>query len=133
MDHDRRQAARVPVGFYLNLLVDDRPYRCFTTNLSASGLYMEKVLTHVERRRDTVQVEIPLPGAGEPLWARAQVVYDCFDALFHGTAVRFTAMARRHRAALRGWLREELASTMTGEVVVAGPGVSIFRPPPVRQ
>ena len=131
MSGDRRQANRVPVGFYANQLVDDEPYRCFATSLSASGLYMERVLTPMERRRDVVQIEIPLPGAGETLWAKAEVVYDCFDALFHGTAIRFTAMARKHRRELREWLHSQRAATAPGEVVREG-GVSIFRPPPVR-
>ena len=132
MDEDRRQATRVPVGFYLSQLVDDEPHRCFTTNLSASGLYMEKVLTPMDRRRDVVQLEIPLPGLGDPLWTKAEVVYDCFDALFHGTAIRFTAMARKHRRLLREWVHSQMASVTPGEVVYAG-GVSIFRPPPIRR
>ena len=131
MSGDRRLANRVPVGFYANQLVDDEPYRCFATSLSASGLYMERVLTPMERRRDVVQIEIPLPGSNETLWAKAEVVYDCFDALFHGTAIRFTAMARKHRRQLREWLHTQMATITPGEVVRAG-DVSIFRPPPVR-
>lgn len=133
MDIDRRQAARVPVGFYLSQLVDDQPYRCFTTSLSTAGLYMERPLSVIERRRGTVQVELPLPGTSDSLWARAQVVYDCFDALFHGTAVRFTAMAHRHRRLLREWLHEQMSAIGEGQVVHADAGVSIFRPPPVRR
>lgn len=133
MDVDRRQAARVAVGFYLSQVVGDRPYRCFTTSLSTAGLYMERPLSVIERRRGTVQLELPLPGTSESLWARAQVVYDCFDALFHGTAVRFTAMARRHRRLLREWLHERMSTIGEGEVVRAGAGVSIVRPPPIRR
>lgn len=129
---ERRQVPRIPVGFYANQLVDDQPERCFTTSLSTSGLYMERLLTPLERTRETVQVEIPLPGAPETLWARGRVVYDCFDALFHGSAVRFTAMPNRHRRMLREWLHDRLASLSTGEVVRAAPGISIFRPPPIR-
>ena len=129
---ERRQAPRLPVGFYLSQVVDDQPERCFTTSLSSSGLYMERPLAHLERTRDTVQVEIPLPGSPEPIWARARVIYDCFDALFHGTAVRFTAMPRGHRRLLREWLRERFAGMSTGQVVDAAPGISFFRPPPIR-
>lgn len=133
MQIDRRQAARVPVGFYLSQVVDDRPYRCFTTSLSANGLYMERPLAVMERHRPTVQVEIPLPETGETLWARAQVVYDSFDSLFHGTAVRFTAMAHRHRRMLRQWLHEQMGRTAPGELVQAGSGVAILRPSPARR
>lgn len=129
---ERRQAPRLAVGFYLNQLVDDRPERCFTTSLSANGLYMERVLSPLERKRDTVQVEIPLPGQRDSLWARGRVVYDCFDNLFHGTAVRFTAMPSLHRRVLREWLADRMAHLTTGEVVRAAPGISIFRPPPIR-
>lgn len=95
----------MPVGFYIEQFIEDEPHRSFLSDLSAAGLYMERPVELLSRRSDVVQVELPLPGE-EPLWAKCEVVYDRFDSLFHGTAVRFTAMARRHQRLLREWLRE---------------------------
>jgi hypothetical protein len=53
-----------------------------------------------------VQLEIPLPHTSDSIWAKGEVIYDRVDALFHGTAVRFTGMARCHQRLLREWLRE---------------------------
>ena len=86
---ERRNCPRVPVSVYLSQHVEGQTHRCFTTDLSSGGLYMERPIGSFVRHSAAVQLEIPLPGdGGEPLWASAEVVYDCFDALFHGTAVR---------------------------------------------
>jgi hypothetical protein len=122
----------MPVGFYVEQIVEDEPHRSFMSDLSASGLYMERPFELLSRRSSVVQVELPLPG-DETLWAKCEVVYDRFDSLFHGTAVRFTAMARRHQRMLREWLRETsteqrvleprvvLGATRTPEVKVVRP------------
>lgn len=102
---NRRQAERMPVGFYVEQIVENEPHRSFLSDLSASGLYMERPFELLSRRSNVVQVELPLPG-DETLWAKCEVVYDRFDSLFHGTAVRFTAMAGKHQRLLREWLRE---------------------------
>jgi len=104
MSQNRRRSQRLPVGFYVEQIIDEAPHRCFTSDLSAVGLYMERLATPLSRQQGIVQVEIPLPDTGDSLWAKAEVVYDRFDALFHGTAVRFTAMARSHQRLLRDWL-----------------------------
>jgi hypothetical protein len=67
---------------------------------------MERVAGPIERRSSLVQLEIPLPTTSDSIWVKAEVIYDRFDALFHGTAVRFTGMARPHLRLLRDWLRE---------------------------
>lgn len=95
----------MPVGFYVEQIVENEPHRSFLSDLSASGLYMERPFELLSRRSNVVQVELPLPG-DETLWAKCEVVYDRFDSLFHGTAVRFTAMAGKHQRLLREWLRE---------------------------
>ena len=130
--NERREADRVPVGIYLNQVVGSDLHRCFATDISPTGLYMERTCTPMERRSNFVQVEIPLPGIGDTLWAKAEVVYDCFDALFHGTAIRFAAMAGMHRRLLEAWLHE---TGRTLHVDAVGfddsHAVRAFRPPPV--
>jgi hypothetical protein len=103
---NRRSSQRHPVGFYVEQIIDDAPHRCFTSNLSLVGLYMERLAEPLERSTAIVQLEIPLPNTSDALWAKAEVVYDRFDSLFHGTAVRFMAMARQHERWLREWLRD---------------------------
>ena len=106
MNENRRLAERVPVGFYVQQVVDDRMQRCFTADVSALGLYLEKPIEAMGRHSNVVQLEIPLPNRKETIWAKGEIVYDSFDPLFHGTAIRFIGMARVHQRMLREWLRE---------------------------
>ena len=106
MTENRRLAERVPVGFYVQQVVDDRSQRCFTADVSALGVYLERPIEAMGRRSNVVQLEIPLPNRDETIWAKGEIVYDSFDPLFHGTAIRFTGMARVHQRLLREWLRD---------------------------
>lgn len=106
MPYNRRRSARHPVGFYVEQFVNDEPYRCFTTDLSSIGLYMERLVEPMDRASSFVQLEIKLPKASDSIWAAGEVVYDRIDSLFHGTAIRFTGMARAHQRWIREWLRE---------------------------
>lgn len=126
MTQERRRTDRIPVGFYVRQMVDGDPYRCFTTNLSTRGIFVERVLSPMERRSNVVQIEVPLPGLDDTLWTRGEVVYDRFETLFHGTAIRFTGMANKHRRLLRSWLAE--TTVPERKDMVFSDGVWIQRP-----
>lgn len=130
MTQNRRRAERLPVGFYVEQIVGDDPLRCFTSDLSAIGLYMERLVEPLVRRSNQVQLEIPLPHTSDSIWATGEVIYDRVDALFHGTAVRFTAMARFHQRLLRDWLRETSREGRFIEMHPFRPKVRIARPRP---
>jgi len=127
VDQDRRRAERIAVGFYMQQLVDDEVHHCFTTNLSATGAFLERRSVPLRRRRSVVQLELPLPGTSDSLWAKGDVIYDCFDGLFHGSAVHFTGMARPHRRMLREWIHDSGPDGFAA----AGPGhiwIEVIRP-----
>jgi hypothetical protein len=94
------------MGFYVDQVIGDDLHRCFTTDLSALGMFVERVAEPLGRSSSVVQLEIPLPDVGETLWAKGEIVYDRFDALFHGMAIRFAGMARAHQRLLREFLWE---------------------------
>ena len=133
MGNERRQADRVSVRFFAQQIIDDEAHRCLTSSISSGGLYLERMRAKPRRGSNVVQIEVPLPGTNDSLWARGQVVYDCVDSLLHGSAVRFTAMARGHRVLLREWLhdRHNRPADGSGSIVRAAPGIDICRPPPV--
>jgi len=99
LDSERRSALRVPAEIYLTQYVDEEPHRCFTVDVSASGLHVNKLIDTIWRRTSIVQVELPLPGA-DTIWAMGQVMYDSFDPYFHSMGVRLVEMARKHRRML---------------------------------
>jgi hypothetical protein len=106
MTSERRRSERFSVGFYFHQIIDDEPQRCFTTDLSAIGLFAEQPVAPFERNSNIVQIELPLPNTSDSIWAKAEVVYDQFGSLFHGSGIRFVAMARQHQRMLREWLRD---------------------------
>jgi hypothetical protein len=128
MTYNRRLSERVPVGFYVEQIISDDPQRCFTTDLSTVGLYMERLAQPLERSSNVVQLEIPLPKTNDSIWAKGEVIYDRFDALFHGTAVRFTGMARSHRRLLGEWLREAARDERIIDLHPFRPQVRVHRP-----
>jgi hypothetical protein len=101
---ERRSAPRFPVSVHIAQHVEGQTHRCVASNLSASGLYMERPIGSFVRHSADVELEIPLPDGAAPLRTHAEIVYDCFDARFHGTAVRFTQMSVRDRERLQAFL-----------------------------
>jgi hypothetical protein len=97
---ERRRAPRVPVSVYIQQHVEGQTHRCLASNLSLSGLYMERPISSFVRHSAEIELEIPLPDGAEPVRTTAEIVYDCFNALFHGSAVRFKRMSARDTARL---------------------------------
>ena len=54
--HDRRLGFRVPMEIFLNEYVQDRAYRSLMVNISDTGLYVNKVLTPMQRAEYTDQM-----------------------------------------------------------------------------
>jgi hypothetical protein len=128
MPCNRRRSERIPVGFYVDQIISDDPHRCFTTDLSAIGLFMERLAAPLRRTNNIVQLEIPLPTTSDSIWAKGEVIYDRFDALFHGTAVRFTGMARSHQRLLREWLHATSNGDGMRELHPFRPQIRVLRP-----
>jgi c-di-GMP-binding flagellar brake protein YcgR len=102
---ERRRAPRIPVSVSMNQHVEGQSHRCVLSDLSLTGLYMERPIGSFVRHSAAVELEIPLPdGEHEPVWASGEIVYDCFDGTYHGTAVRFANMSERDRAHLYSFL-----------------------------
>jgi len=105
---ERGGSVRVPLGVYANEAVGEDLLRAFATDLSPSGIYVERApIPHeklLHKWEERVQIEVPLPGLGETIWAGARVVHDRSGGLYHGTALRFTSMAKRHRDAVLAYV-----------------------------
>jgi c-di-GMP-binding flagellar brake protein YcgR len=102
---ERRSAQRVSVSVPIHQFVEGQTHRCLASNLSLSGVYIERPIASFVRHSTAVELEIPLPdGETVPLRTAAEIVYDCFDAALHGSALRFTEMSGRDRARLSAFL-----------------------------
>lgn len=109
---ERRDLERVPLSIFLDEYIDDRPHRALTTNVSATGLHMHRVVPHRSRQFGRhsrhVQLELTLPGTSDSIWARGEIRYDELGLdLVHGTGVQLTDLARGHQRLLRDYLYEQ--------------------------
>jgi hypothetical protein len=119
MSSDRRVDARIPVEIYATQFIDDRPFRSVVSDLSLTGLHASRLVQPMWRSSKVIQIELPLPGFEESLWAKAEVVYDALDPFFHGTGIRFLAMASYHERLLGEWVelaRQEVLTRMIGKI-----------------
>lgn len=119
--NDRRLGDRVAMRLGLSEYVGDRMQRGLAQNLSATGLYLDRVfgagLDRLQLGRDErrVQLEFELPKTSESIWALAEVCHDQIGQVgiergrtaVHGTGVRFLAMARKHERLIEDYVFEE--------------------------
>ncbi len=119
MGTDRRTDARIPVEIYMTQFIDDRPFRSIVSDLSHTGLHASRLVEPMWRTSRVIQLELPLPGVEDPLWATAEIVYDALDPFFHGTGIRFLTMAPYHERILDNWVESahsEVLKQMVGEI-----------------
>lgn len=103
---DRRLGYRIPLDLMLTAYVHDRPLRAMVLDVSDTGLRIDVVAERAPPAGTVVQIEIALPGGGDPIWASATVCYQRPDDLASGLGVRFVAMANVHARALRDFCVE---------------------------
>lgn len=98
---ERRFAPRVRVEMFLTQYVRDFPFRALATNLSPSGLLIQKLIEPSIPLSRVVSVEFEIPGTGEVIWARAEPRFDALDEDFHTSGLTFTGMATKHERLLQ--------------------------------
>ena len=100
---NRREVDRIPLKMFLNEYVQDRPHRAVTTNISPTGLYVNRVFAagkkHLQFGREDryVQLEFALPGTSDTIWARGEIRYDELDGGPDGPRHRHRAQGHRAR------------------------------------
>jgi hypothetical protein len=104
---DRRADGRIRTEMFLNQYVREQPYRALATNLSPTGLFLQKLVMPTTRHAPSVGLEFELPGTGEVIWAGAECRFDAVGSDFHLTGLRFTAMARKHERLIRDYVRDK--------------------------
>jgi hypothetical protein len=120
---ERRDLDRVPLEIFLNQYVDERLHRAVTTNVSPTGIFVNRVHGGlpklITRSSRLVQLEFELPGTGEVIWARGEVRRDELEAggasaqsMVHGSGIYLVDIARGHRELLRDWVLERKWRTL---------------------
>lgn len=107
---DRRLGFRVDLEIFLNQYIQDRPVRALTTNLSETGIYLNRAQMPVGcrpySRTRTIGLEFELPGTRELIWARGEICHEVDDKMVTGTGIRFTGIPVRHARLIRDYCVE---------------------------
>jgi hypothetical protein len=103
---NRRADKRLRLQLYLNEYVKDREYRALATDISESGLAIQKLTEPVVPHSGVVGIELELPGTSELIWAAAEPRFDAVGTDFHVSGLRFRGMALKHQRLLRDYVRE---------------------------
>lgn len=86
---------------FLTQYVRDVPFRAVATNLSPTGLLIQKLVEPSIPLCRVVGVEFEIPGTGEVVWARAEPRFDAIGEDFHTSGLTFTGMANKHERLLQ--------------------------------
>ncbi len=109
---NRRQDQRIALQLFLNEYVGDRAHRCMATNLSSSGLYVNRLLRPEPQPSRVVGLEFSLPGISEVIWARGEYRFDQVDPYFRSTGIEITGIARVHQRLIHEYVSEERAKQL---------------------
>ena len=123
---DRRLGYRIPLDRMLTLFVNDRPLRALVLDVSDTGLRIDVVAGRAPAAGTTVQLELPIPDGGEPIWASATVRYQRPDDLASGLGVRLVALATCDARRLRDFCiqaRHRKLGALLARVTRAVPGM----------
>jgi hypothetical protein len=102
---DRRYEPRVPLEMYLNTYVDDRLRRALTVNVSEKGIYFNTLLPAPLIRPVPHGPRVhPFPAWTTPSGPPVEICHGALDNYVCSTAIRFVAMAERHKQILRAYL-----------------------------
>ncbi len=128
---DRRLGLRVPCEILVTVYIRDRPVRAMSENISDTGIFLEMVrsprLVEAARDKETVAIELTLPGAAESIWAAGQVQHARGGDLVDRTGIRFTAIPRRYARMLREFCVETRRQTLT-DLLCRIPGALLPQP-----
>jgi hypothetical protein len=103
---NRRTDRRLRLQTYLNEYIKDRPFRALATDITETGLAIQKLTEPVVPHAKIVGLELELPGTSEVIWASAEPRFDTVGRDFHVSGLLFRDMARKHRTLLRDYVRE---------------------------
>jgi hypothetical protein len=103
--HNRRAEPRVALQMFINEYVKDQPFRSLATNLSPTGLRVDRLPRSADRTR-MLGLEFQLPGTSEVIWARGEVRFDAADPYFQSTGILITGIASSHQRLLRDYVME---------------------------
>ncbi len=105
-----RKHNRKNLDLYVNKIVGDEPHLAKVRDISASGIYLYKLLEPGQVQQQQVGLELKLPGHENVIWAVGQVVRDDARKDTDGVALRFIRIAETDRQAINDFVSARQAA-----------------------
>lgn len=105
---------RVDFPLFLNQYVGERRFRVLASNLSETGIFLNRVEAGRRCQRTVCGIEIALPGTADTIWARGEISRQRPDQLVRGLGIRFSGIARADAQLLRSWCLEARRNQLAG-------------------
>lgn len=103
----RRRQDRVDVDMLLNKYERGNMAVCRATNISLSGMRLQRLLEPYQFEDGKIRLELELDGSGDPVMIGAEKVYDAEGHV----GVRFTDISHQHFRRLREFISEMMVTT----------------------
>jgi hypothetical protein len=94
----------------LNKVLGESLFMCHASDISEDGIFLSKLLEPRYRGKE-VGLEFALPGNGEIIWARGEIVREGRRRRSEGSAIKFTILPEGFRRLIKKYIeRYELAA-----------------------
>jgi len=104
----KRQTPRILIDLFANKFIGDEPFLCKTIDLSPEGAFLLKLI-EPERSQmgEVIGIEFSLPQSEEVIWASGQVLREETKGGLEGYAVKFIAMADKHKKMIEDFIETQ--------------------------
>lgn len=100
-----RTTARVPVDILLNKFIKGRPYLCRATNLSRTGLLVQRI-REPWNHENHVGLQFQLPGEDRVITCAGQIIYE--HEWMSANGIEITCIAPEHQKLIDQFLIRQL-------------------------
>jgi hypothetical protein len=105
-----RRKPRAPLNVLLNKVLGESLFMCHASDISEEGIFLSKLL-EPRYQGNEVGLEFALPGDGEIIWARGEIVREGRRRRAEGSAIKFTILPEAFRRLIKRYVdRSELVA-----------------------
>ncbi|RME22082.1 MAG: PilZ domain-containing protein [Deltaproteobacteria bacterium] len=101
---EKRIEPRKKLDIYLNKYIGEEPYMVRAADISATGIYLHKLIEPDLPEGTVVSLEFQLPGSDEVIWARGAVMREGSRWGTKGVGVWFTILPKRYRQMIEAYV-----------------------------
>jgi hypothetical protein len=98
-----RRHPRAPLNVLLNKVMGESLFMCHAADISEDGIFLSKLLEPRYHGKE-IGLEFTLPGDGEIIWARGEIVRENRRRRADGSAIKFTILPDAFRRLIKRYV-----------------------------